>query len=163
MLVDVLDHGRQRGRFAAAGGAADQDDAARGLRDAAEDGRKGKLLHGADLAFDIAQRDTVHAALFVRVDTKTAQVFHTVGEVRVAVLLVFLLHAHIHDLLEKHIEEFVRRNEVDGIERTRDAKVDRRILLEQDIRCTVFHALCENLMEGFDDLRGHFLKSFLLW
>ena len=156
MLVDVLDHRRQRGRFAAAGGAADQDDTARRLRDGAEHRRERKLFHGADLALHITQRDAVHAALLVRVDAETPQLLHAVGEVRVAVLLVFLQHAFVHDAVQERVEEFVRRDEVDGIERARDAEVGGSVLLEQDVRCAVFHALGEDLMEGFDDLRCHF-------
>ena len=104
----------------------------------------------------------MHAALTVRVDTETSEFFHAVGEVRVAVLLVFLQHTFVHDAVQERIEEFVGRDEVDGVESARDAEVGRGILLEQDVRRAVFHALCEDLMEGFDDLGGHFLKSFLL-
>ena len=100
----------------------------------------------------------MHAALLVCVDAETAEVFHAIGEVEVAVLLVLLQHARIHDLTEKRIQEFVRGNEIDGIERTGDAEVGGGVLLEQDVRRAVFHALCEDLMEGFDDLRCHFLK-----
>ena len=61
--------------------------------------------------------------------------------------------------MEERVEEFVRGDEVDGVERARDAEVGGGILFEQDVRCAVFHALCEDLMEGLNGFRSHFLKN----
>lgn len=54
-LIDVVDHGGQRGGFAAARGACDQDQAARLVGQLCQNGRHGQLLQGRDRVVQQAQ------------------------------------------------------------------------------------------------------------
>ncbi len=85
--VDVLQHGRQRGGFAATRGAGHQDNAARGFGDAADDVAQTQFGEFRNVGFDIAHGQTKLAALLEYVGTETADPLHMNRKVHFALSL----------------------------------------------------------------------------
>src|SRR5262249_52285805 len=85
--VDVLDHGRQGGGFAATGRSSQQYDAARGFRDFLDLLQEAQFLEAGHMRFYIAHGQTPLAALLEEVRPETPNAWDEVGEVRLALLL----------------------------------------------------------------------------
>ena len=99
--VDVVDHRRERGRLARAGGAGAQDQAAPLLADPLQHRRQHQLADGQDARRDDAQHQADRAALLEDVAAEAAEARHRVGDVDLELLLEALLLAGVHDR-ERH-------------------------------------------------------------
>ena len=85
--VHVIDDRGERGRFARARRAGDEDDAARRLGDAADDGRKMQLLEGANVHPHDAQGDAEPPALLIDIHAKPPDAGEGIREVDLALRL----------------------------------------------------------------------------
>ena len=79
--VHVVDHRRERGRLAGAGGAGEQDDPALLLGEPGDDRRQQQLVDGLDVHRDGAHHHRDVAALAERVDAEAGEALELVGEV----------------------------------------------------------------------------------
>ncbi len=99
VAVDVVEHRRERGRFAGAGDARDQHHAARLERHLLEHLGEHQLLDGADLVRDGPEGKGQGPALLIDVGSEPADTRHADGEVGFLLLGEFLDLARRHDLL----------------------------------------------------------------
>ena len=90
VLVAVADHRRQRGRFAGAGGADENDDAALGHRQGLDDRRQVELFDGRDARLDPAQHHAHLVALVEAADAEAADAGHADREIALVGLLELL-------------------------------------------------------------------------
>ena len=89
--VDVLDHRRQRGGFAATGGPGHQHDAARRFGDRADLLQQPEFLEARHLRFDVAHGQAPLAALLKQVRAEPPDAGHEIGKIDLALLLEALL------------------------------------------------------------------------
>ena len=80
-LVQLVEHGRERGRLAVAGRAGDEDEAVLFLDDLLENGRQLQLLDGGDLRVQLAHDDGVIAVLPEDIDAKAGDAGHGIAGV----------------------------------------------------------------------------------
>jgi hypothetical protein len=125
--VDLVDHGRQRGGLARAGGAGDQDQPLGPVRERLHDGGKAEVLERPDLVGQHAHGRRHRAPLQVDVAAEAREPLDAEGEVQLVVLLELLLldvaqqavdeplgllrahHVDFHDPLERAIDTELRR------------------------------------------------------
>ena len=93
VLIDVVDHRRQRGGLSRAGRSGDQEHAARAATQAGDDGRQADLLERQQLRRDQPQRDGDVAFLLKDGRSKAAGLAELKAEVRAALFLQLLLAA----------------------------------------------------------------------
>jgi hypothetical protein len=102
--VALIDHRRQRGRLARAGGADHQDQPARLHDQVAEDIRQLQLVDAGDLALDRADHHADFAALLEHVDAEAAGFLHRQRHVQLEIALelrhLAFVHQRIGDLLD---------------------------------------------------------------
>src|SRR5581483_2896324 len=91
VAVDLVEDGGECRRLTGAGGARDEDDAARLLRERMEDGREAELLERLDLLRDKAEGGADGLALVVDVDAEARDTGQRIGKVELALLFEDLL------------------------------------------------------------------------
>ena len=111
-LVQVVDHGRQRGRLARAGGPGHQHHAARLERQVAKNLRCVELLQRQNLAGNRPQHTRRAPVLVEGVDAKARQPLDLEREVDLQVFLVHLALGVVHDVVE-HREHLLVLQRVD--------------------------------------------------
>jgi hypothetical protein len=89
--IDLVDHGRERGGLAGAGGARDEDEALRTLRHLLDDRRQIQLAERPDLDGDDADGGGHRSALPVHVAAEAGQPLDAEGEVELVLFLELLL------------------------------------------------------------------------
>jgi hypothetical protein len=107
--VDVFDHGGEGGGFAAAGGAGEQDDAARAFGDLPQLGQQAQFLEGGHLGFDVAHGQAILAALMEAVGAEPPDAGHEIGEIHLAQLLDVGLVMAGEDVVDHRFHPFFRR------------------------------------------------------
>src|SRR5574341_1050749 len=103
VLVDVVDHRRQRRRLARAGRPGDEHEAARVLGDGGEDLRCVQLLEAQHLGRDRPHHGGGAALLHERVDAEPREPRHREREVALEVLLVSLALRVVHDVVDHRV------------------------------------------------------------
>ena len=135
VAVDVIDHRRERGALAGAGGAGDQDEPALLRGDLLQHLGQEQLLDGGDLERDDAEHDADGPALLEDIDAKAAQPGNAVGEVELVLRLELLLLVVVHDP-ERHPRDLLRGKAagvLEGDQRAVDAEHRRESRLEVDV------------------------------
>src|SRR4051812_27612043 len=107
VLVDVVDHGGERGGLSRTGGTCHQHHAARVLGDLLEDHRSLEFLQGQHLGRDGPHDRPGSAVLDKGIDTKTGQVGNRKGEVALEVFLVELALTIVHDVVDHGVHVLV--------------------------------------------------------
>ena len=148
VLVDVVDHRGERGGFARAGDAGDQDEPARLERDLLEHHRQVQLADGLDLVRNGAERERERAALLVDVGAKPADARHADGEVRFLLLGELLDLPGSHHLLRQHLEILrLDRRHLERLELAVEPNRGRPPYLEQEVGCVALHHLGDGVLE----------------
>ncbi len=91
LAVDLVEHGGERRRFAGAGRAGDEDEAARAVAERRDDGRQAQRFEGLDLVRDGAEDGADRAALVEEVGAEAREAAHAEGEVEFELLLEAVL------------------------------------------------------------------------
>ena len=112
VLVEVVDHRRQRRALARAGGAGHQHQAARLERQLGEDLGRVELLERQDLARDRAEHRAGAAVLVEGVDAKARQALDLEAEVALQRVLVVLALRIVHDVVH-HVVHLLVLERVD--------------------------------------------------
>jgi hypothetical protein len=107
VLVDVVDHRRQRGRLARTGRAGHQDQALRLLDHLAEQRRAGQVLEGEHLGRNGTEHRTGATVLVERVHTEARQRRDLEGEVHFEEFLVIAALLVGHDVVHQRMDLLV--------------------------------------------------------
>jgi len=149
VLVAVVEHGRERGRFARAGRTHHQNEAALFHHHLIEHGGHAQTLDGGDVALDVAHDKRHRVALPEHVDTKVAQIAAAEGQVELAVALE---HGHLRgrDRLAQHALDHVRIHHllVDRHAVALDLDVDRGARGDEEVRGLLFGHQLEETVEN---------------
>ena len=148
--VDVVDHGRQARRLAAAGRPRDQDEAPLVEGDLLQDLGQEQLADGLDLEGDDAQGDGQGAALVVDAAAEPAEPGQAVGQVDVEVLLQPLPLELGHHLVGQLLAVGGGQPGIAGQRRQRPVDADHGVVagLEVEVRGVPFD---RDLQEFIDD------------
>ncbi len=103
VLVDVVDHGRQRGRLTGTGRPGHQHQTARELGDLAEDLRRIEIFEAQHSTGDGTKYRAGTARLLESVDPETGQIGHLEREVDLEVLLQLLALVIVHDVVNEGV------------------------------------------------------------
>ena len=139
--VDVVDHRRQAGRLARAGGAGAEDQAAPLLADPLEHRRQHQLADALDARRDDAEHQAHRAALLEDVAAEAAEPGHRVGDVELELLLEALLLAGVHHR-ERHRDGVLLHQPLELAERQQVAvDADHRVApdLEMEVGGLALH------------------------
>ncbi len=148
VLVDLVHHRRQRGRFARAGRPGDQHDAARLVGDLGEDLWRLQVLERQDLRRNRAHHRRGAALLHERVDAEACQVRHREREVALEVFLVELALPVAHDVVDHRVHFLVlHRRHVDAPHVAMHADHRRQPRGQMQVRCLVLDHEGEQLGE----------------
>ena len=90
LVVDQVDHDRQGGGFAVAGGTGDQDQAAAVAGERCHYIRQAQPFDGGDLMADNAEGQSGIALVAIYIDAKIGQTIELIGSVYLPAVLVFL-------------------------------------------------------------------------
>ncbi len=113
-VVHVVDHGRQGGGLAGAGGPGHQHDAAWLVGDILETGRRAQFLQAQDLGGDGTEYRSGAPVVVEGVDTETCQVGDFEGKVRLQEFLVILALLVVHDVVGELVHGLViQRRDID--------------------------------------------------
>ena len=107
VVVDVVDHRRERRRLAGARGARHQHHAAGLLRDVDEALAHAEVFHGQDLRRDRPEDGAGAAVLVEGIDAEAGDAGHLEGEVRLEELLEVLALLVVHDLVDEGLHFLV--------------------------------------------------------
>ncbi|MNL47276.1 hypothetical protein D3C87_1700560 [compost metagenome] len=107
MVVQVIDHRRQRGGLAGTGRAGDQHQAARRLGYLAEHLAHAQFIHGQDSGRDRAEHRARAATLVERVDPKTRHAGHIKGKVGFQVFFEVDALGVVHDVVDQRLHLLV--------------------------------------------------------
>ncbi|MNT06846.1 hypothetical protein D3C72_1415290 [compost metagenome] len=107
VLVDVVDHRRQRGRLARTGRAGHQDQALRLLDHLAEQRRAGQVFQGQHFGRNGAEHRTGATVLVERIDTEARQRRDLEGEVDFEEFLVIAALLVRHDVVHQRMDLLV--------------------------------------------------------
>ena len=131
--INVLKHRGERGGFAGAGGAGEQDDAAGGFGDGAEDVRQAELFHAGDGVLDEAQDDAPAAEGLEDVGTEATDAGAQVGVVGLAIGIEAGPQVLRGDAINEFRHPSLIRNELAGVQAPADAKGDGAVGLDVDV------------------------------
>src|SRR6218665_535784 len=145
-FVQEIDHGRQRGRLARAGGAGHQHQPARLERQVGEDPRGVELLERQDFARNRAEHGGHAAVLGEGVDAKARQAFDFKREVDLQKFLIDFALGVAHDVVHHGMHRLVvERIDVDAPHVAVDPDHRRQTSRKVQIRRLVLDAECEQL------------------
>src|SRR5258706_1696908 len=148
VLVDVLDHGRERGALSRTGNARDENKSAWLERDFLQNARQIQLIDGASLVRDGAHGIAERPALLIHVAAKAPDARHADGEVALLVLGELLHLPRRHQLLGQTLE--ILRPHGRHLERrelTVQAERRRAPDLQVKVRRTALHELVQHRLE----------------
>ena len=152
---DVVEHGGDRGRLAAAGRTHDQDQSLTGLGHLLQDGRQVQGLERWDVGTDPAGDQADHAALAEDVDAEAVLPAHLVGEVHRPVGDKELFLGRTHDLVDQFLHPLGGEGLGVGVlELAVEPQFGRLAHLQVDVVGLRFDRGLEKLVQlGFFDLR----------
>ena len=148
LAVDLVDHRRERGALAAAGGAGHEDEAVGLGAQLRADGREAELVEAQDLERDGAERAGHSAALHVDVGAEAREVLHAEREIE----LVRLFEVDLLVLGEDRVAELLAVDRAERRELQRDdvpvdAKERRRPRGDVHVARTLLNHGLEKLVE----------------
>jgi hypothetical protein len=148
VVVDVVDHRRERGRFAGAGRAGDQHQAARLHRQVLEDLRRVQVVERHDQRRDGTEHGGGAAALVEGVDAEARQLGNLEGKVGLVELFVRLALLVIHDVVHHAVYFLVRqRRHVDPLHVAVDTDHGRHARGQVQVRRVVLDGKCQQLRD----------------
>ena len=151
-LVEVVDHGRQRGGLARAGGAGHQHQAARLQGQLAKDLGGVELLQRQDLAGNGTEHGRRAAVLVEGIDTKTGQAFDLERKVHFQKLFVLLALGIAHDVVDHGVHGLVvQRIDVDATHIAVDANHGGQACRQMQVRSLVLDTECQQLRDIHGD------------
>ncbi|MNY23757.1 hypothetical protein D3C86_1574350 [compost metagenome] len=141
VAVDVVDHRRQRGRLARAGGAGDQHQAARHVGNLLEHLAHAEVFHAQHARGNGPEHRAGTAVLVERVDPEARHAGHLEGEVGLEELLEVLALLVVHDVVDQRMHLLVlHRRQVDAAHVAIDADHRRQTGGEVQVRCALLGA-----------------------
>ena len=115
VAVEVVEHRRQGGRLARAGGAGDQHQAARYVGDLAEHLTHAQVFHGQHFRGNGTEHRTGTAVLVEGVDPEARHARYLEGKVGLEELFVILALLVVHDVVDQRVYLLViQRRQVDA-------------------------------------------------
>src|SRR3954468_7775972 len=140
VLVDVLDHGGQRGGFAGTGGAGDENDSTGSFGDFFENGEQAKFVELGNAGFNVAHGQAPFAALLEAICTKAADAWNEIGEVAFAIFVEALFEMFGNDVFDNIGDPFVcGRGRFNGDELLMNAENDGTARLNVDVGSVTIH------------------------